>query len=60
MVDIAHLPGNATYYRHRESQERARAASAADRAVRSAHLAMAKRYAALVEADIIVLETGAP
>ena len=39
-----------TYYREREKQERAFAAQALGEAARTAHLDLAKRYQAVVEA----------
>ena len=39
-----------TYYREREKQERAFAAQALSEAARTAHLDLAKRYHAVVEA----------
>ena len=38
------------YYRHREQQERAFAAQAMGAAARAAHLEMAERYRAVIEA----------
>ncbi|WP_166038886.1 hypothetical protein [Sphingosinicella sp. YJ22] len=39
-----------TYYREREQQERAFAAQALSEAARTAHLDLAKRYRAVIEA----------
>ncbi len=50
-----------TYYREREKQERAFAAQALSEAARTAHLDLAKRYRAVIEAherlDQVTAET---
>ena len=54
MIEAIKPPGNRDYFTRRESQERRLAAGAGDCAVRSVHLRMAERYAALVRDDMIV------
>lgn len=54
MADIDRPPGNRDYFSLRESQERRLAAGAGDCAVRSVHLRMADRYAALVREEMVL------
>lgn len=58
MAEPVKPPGTA-YFTRRESQERGMAERAIDRAVRSAHLNMAERYALLAREEIIVTVSGA-
>lgn len=54
MAETAMPPGRDAYFTRRESQERALAARANDRAVRCAHLHMAQRYAALAREEPVI------